>query len=81
MLSQRKLVEQHLVRFGHITTWEAIDLYGATRLSAIIYTLKYKYGYKDKIVSVRKYSRKWWAFWKTTHYVSYELKKEGKDGK
>lgn len=81
MLSQRKLVELHLQKFGHITSWEAIDLYGATRLSSIIYTLKYKYGYKGKILSEQTYSRKWWAFWKKTRFVTYKLLKDEDNGK
>lgn len=33
-------VLEHLQTFGSITSLEAIDLYGATRLSAIIYNLR-----------------------------------------
>ena len=33
----------HLKEFGSITSWEAIKEYGATRLSAIIYNLRYRY--------------------------------------
>lgn len=38
-------VKEHLEKQGSITIWEAIQLYGATRLSAIIYNLR-KRGYK-----------------------------------
>lgn len=44
-LSQTKLVLQHLIKHGSITSYEAIELYGATRLSAIIYILRHDYGY------------------------------------
>lgn len=44
-LSQTKLVLQHLNEHGSITSYEAFKLYGATRLSAIIYTLRHDYGY------------------------------------
>lgn len=37
-------VRQHLLSHGHITSWEAIQIYGATRLSAIIFNLR-KEGY------------------------------------
>ena len=37
-------VLQHLQNKGSITSWEAIQLYSATRLSAIIFNLK-KRGY------------------------------------
>lgn len=33
-------VRQHLLQHGQITTWEAIQLYKATRLSAIIFNLR-----------------------------------------
>lgn len=44
-LSQTKLVLQHLNEHGSITSYEAIKLFGATRLSAIIYDLRHKSGY------------------------------------
>ena len=33
-------VKKHLTEHGSITSWEAIDNYGATRLSAIIHRLR-----------------------------------------
>lgn len=33
-------VKNHLLKEGHIDSWTAISLYGATRLSAIIYNLR-----------------------------------------
>lgn len=36
-------VLDHLKEHGSITSWEAIDNYGATRLSAIIYNLRKHY--------------------------------------
>ena len=44
-LSQGKMVLQHLKEHGSITSYEAIKLFGATRLSAIIYDLRHKDGY------------------------------------
>ena len=38
-------VLQHLEKYGHITSLEAIEKYGATRLSAIIFNLRKK-GYE-----------------------------------
>jgi hypothetical protein len=38
-----KAVKSHLLTKGNITSWEAIECYNATRLSAIIFNLK-KYG-------------------------------------
>lgn len=39
------LILDHLKKHGNITSMEAIHLFGATRLSAIIYILRHKRGY------------------------------------
>lgn len=39
-LTQHEEVRKHLETYGHITSMEAFERYGATRLSAIIYNLK-----------------------------------------
>lgn len=41
--SKTKDVYYHLLKHGRINTMEAYDLYGATRLSAIIFNLRHKY--------------------------------------
>lgn len=38
--TKKSKVIYHLQKFGNITSTEAIELYGATRLSAIIYDLR-----------------------------------------
>lgn len=38
-----KKVLEHLIKYGSINSWEAIEKYGATRLSAIIYNLRKKH--------------------------------------
>ena len=81
MLSQQKQIELHLLKRGSITSWEAIDLYGITRLSALIYNLKYKKGYFDRIKSERVYTRKWWRLWKKTRFVRYTLTEGEENGK
>lgn len=43
--SQSEAVLAHLKEHGSITSLQAINLYGATRLSAIIFDLRHK-GYK-----------------------------------
>ena len=48
MASKTALVLDHLKKYKTITSWEAIEKYGATRLSAIIYNLRKKY-YIDSI--------------------------------
>lgn len=39
-LTKQRKIELHLIEEGSITSWEAIEQYGVTRLSAIIYVLK-----------------------------------------
>lgn len=43
-MNKTKKVMLHLQEEGHINSWEAIQEYGATRLSAIIFNLRYRYG-------------------------------------
>ena len=43
MTNKTALVLDHLQKKKTITSWEAIELFGATRLSAIIYNLRKKY--------------------------------------
>jgi hypothetical protein len=42
-MNKTKAIMLHLQEKGSITSWEAIKEYGATRLSSIIYNLRYKY--------------------------------------
>lgn len=42
----------HLKRYGSITSLEAIEMYGATRLSAIIYNLR-KQGYNIETMKMQ----------------------------
>lgn len=41
--NKSRLVLEHLKEYGSITSWEAIEKYGATRLSAIIYNIRKHY--------------------------------------
>lgn len=52
--SKTQKVLRHLVTLKSITSWEAIKLYKATRLSAIIYNLR-KRGYM--IISEPEYNK------------------------
>ena len=61
MLSQKAQVLAHLTEQDSITSWEAIQLYKATRLSAIIFDLKED---GHEIVMTRETSddgKKWWG--------------------
>lgn len=40
--TKTSLVGAHLHRYGSITSWKAIEAYGATRLSAIIHVLRHE---------------------------------------
>lgn len=46
-VSKTQKVLDHLKKYGSITSWEAIDNYGATRLSAIIYNLRKHHNIKS----------------------------------
>lgn len=54
--SKTKKVLEHLQKYGSITSWEVIELYGATRLSAIIYNLRERYKIlSDKVSHIDRY--------------------------
>lgn len=60
-LTQINDVLEHLIKEGSITSWEAIQKYHATRLSAIIYILRKKRGYDiitEKNIYIDKKGRK-----------------------
>ena len=61
-------VLEHLKNNGTITSLEAIDLYGATRLSAIIYNLRVR-GYNIKTEDMPFVDR----FGQAAHYGKYVL--------
>ena len=61
-------VLQHLEKYGHITSLEAIELYSATRLSAIIFTLR-KRGYDIDTIDLPFTDR----FGTKSHYGKYIL--------
>lgn len=71
-MNKTKEIMLHLQEMGHINTWEAITLYGATRLSSIIYNLRHQYDMN--IVSVRKeFTDRYGA---KGYFVDYVLEKE-----
>ncbi len=45
--NKSRLVLEHLKEYGSITSWEAIEKYGATRLSAIIYNIRKNYNVRS----------------------------------
>jgi len=67
-MSKYEAVLQHLCKHGNITSLEAITLYGATRLSDIIFK------YRNKGLNINsKYENGTDRFGNKTHYVRYEL--------
>lgn len=50
-INKTQLVLEHLQQYGCITSLEAIEKYGATRLSAIIYNLR-KRGYDIDTIDI-----------------------------
>ena len=67
-------VKEHLIEIGHITSLEAIQLYGATRLSAIIFNLR-KYGMNIETVMVEFTDR----YGSKAQYAKYILKEKKYD--
>ena len=64
-VSKTELVAWHLKTNKSITSWSAIDLYGGTRLAAIIHTLRHNRGwrirseerpFKDRYGNTEKYA-------------------------
>lgn len=42
-MNKTKKIMLYLQEYGHINSWEAIQKFGATRLSAIIFNLRNRY--------------------------------------
>ena len=70
METQKQLIEKHLLEKGKITSWEAFEIYGITRLSHIIYVLRRKYD----IISVRTTKKNRYGHYCT--YSTYTLKND-----
>ena len=77
-VTKKKLVLEHLQTHGSLSSWDAIDLYGETRLAAKVFQLRGKYDIEseDK-VGIDRYGN-------VSHYVEYyyrgELEEEQKHG-
>ena len=70
MKTQKELIEKHLLEKGKITSWEAFEIYGITRLSHIIYILRRKYD----IISVSTTKKNRYGHYCT--YSTYTLKND-----
>ena len=71
--TQINAIRQHLKKKGSITSWEAIESYGATRLSGIIYVLRHEEGWKIKSKDIAVKNR----FGNHCTIAKYELVKVG----
>lgn len=69
-MNKHQLVRRHLQEFGSITSWEAIEKYGATRLSAIIYDLRYRDGMNIDTMMIEATDR----YGNTSQYAKYIYK-------
>ena len=52
MINKTQLVLEHLKINKNITSWEAIQRYGATRLSAIIFNLRANHNIETNMIDV-----------------------------
>ena len=66
-MSQEQMIEEFLREKGSITSWEAFEIFGITRLSARIYELR-KQGLKISSESTTKKNR-------YGHYVTFSTYK------
>ena len=73
--TQVAFVKAHLKEKGSITSNEAIELYGATRLSAIIYLLRHRDGMDIETVMLDGTTR----YNRHTKYGKYVYKKKEED--
>ena len=64
-------VKNHLMKIGTIDSWTAIELYGATRLSAIIFNLR-KEGMDIESIPCTSYDRNS----EICNYTTYKLAQE-----
>lgn len=68
MRGQRNAIMEHLQTYGSITSMEAFEKYGATRLSAIIFDFR-KMGYDIETHSIKAYNR----FGEACTYAKYVM--------
>ena len=59
MNSQDSVIKAHLMAHRTITSWEAINKYRITRLSAVIHRLKNKYGMNITSTRIIKEKKNW----------------------
>ncbi len=73
-MNKTKAVQLHLIEKGSISSLEAINEYGATRLSAIIYNLRNRYNMdirNERVIFIDRFGDK-------SHYDKYIYKGDKK---
>ena len=73
MRGQRQAVMNHLLTHGEITSMEAYELYGCTRLAALIFDFRHM-GYKISTLEEKGKNR----FGESTKYARYVMSKENR---
>ena len=73
MRGQRQAVMNHLLTHGEITSMEAYELYGCTRLAALIFDFR-RMGYKISTLEEKGKNR----FGESTKYARYVMSKENR---
>ena len=73
--TQSGAVLKHLIKHGSITSMEAFELYGATRLSGLIYLFRHRDNLTIDSVEHTTKNR----FGGTCQYVEYVLSKEDRE--
>lgn len=63
--TQREQIRLHLKHHHAITSWEAFEMYGITRLSAIIYTLRKTHNIRSLPLTAKN------RFGNTVNFVKY----------
>lgn len=71
-MTKQRAVELHLIENGSITSWEAIEEYGASRLAAIINVLRDR-GWSIETENIQFTDR----FGKPGHCAKYHLREVG----
>lgn len=71
-MTKTEKVRLHLIEEGNITSWEAIEQYSATRLSAIIYNLRHNYNMNIENEKINFTDR----FGDKSYYVKYVYRGE-----
>lgn len=66
-MNKTEAILNHLQKKRKITSWQAIELYGATRLAATIHKLK-DYGYEIHTQMVQDDKARWAVY----HYKGYK---------